>query len=140
MTNLNTLASRVEDVSGPDRELDAEIGLCLGLKVERVTIGPDHRREEIVTTGRKAGDHAPTSRPISRYTASLDAALTLVPGGCSWRVGVSSEPRKAILGGSAAEVMQGCFGKLLAQTGGATPALALCAASLRAISSMENTK
>jgi hypothetical protein len=57
--------------------------------------------------------HYPASR-VPFYTASLDAAVTLVPDGCGWMVmknvaKVGRWPKR-----------------------GATPALALCAAALRA--------
>ena len=69
MTNratLEALLARVLEGTGPDRELDAEIDLYLldaGLRVQRFAIPFD----------------APP------YTASLDAALTLVPERWDWR-------------------------------------------------------
>jgi hypothetical protein len=86
---LLELAAKVEQAAGPDRELDGAIAaLCFGAEVQRVTIGPDHRREEIVTIDRSSA--APLSRPVTPYTASLDAAMTLVPEGLTYSL--SSAP------------------------------------------------
>ena len=62
MTDLNALADRVEQLEGPCRETDAEIALT-----------------EIMPNWRRRG-FAP------HYTASLDAAMQLVPEG--WRFGI----------------------------------------------------
>lgn len=66
MTNLSNLASRVEDASRPDRELDRAIQLAIRKPV------PSDR-----WTGR---DEIPPQKP-RHFTTSLDAALTLVPEG-----------------------------------------------------------
>ena len=58
----NDLIARLEAATGPDRELDAAIALTVGLDIGR---------------GRA---HSQDSR-VSAYTASIDAALTLVPKG-----------------------------------------------------------
>jgi hypothetical protein len=91
---LLALADRCEQAAGPDRELDAEIARFL------------------VLTG--AEDIARSRYGWSYFTASLDAAVTLVPEGCGWMVmknvaKVGRWPKRA-----------------------STPALALCAAALRA--------
>jgi hypothetical protein len=61
--------------------------------------------------------HHPT-QPLPMFTASLDAAVTLVPEGCGWMV-MSSAAKVGVW-----------------PSHGATPALALCAAALRARAAM----
>lgn len=97
---LDDLIARVEAADGPDRELDAEIGR---IAAERFLgyIPPEPQRGCI------------------RYTASLDAAMTLRPEGAVWKV--EDHP---VYGISAVVQDQ--------QSYAATPALALTAAALRA--------
>ena len=118
---LMDLAERCEQASGPDRELDARI--------------------YILTTGGSAADadYAATDPDVTckplRYTASLDAALTLVPEGWAW----------AVYGGAREEIVATAYcvpngGRLpwpdwVTDICAATPALALCAAALRALAS-----
>jgi hypothetical protein len=93
---LIELAKACEAATGPDREIDTLIGYAVDLPTE--------------------------DAQLPRYTASLDAALTLVPP-WSWRVGNLASGRAfADLGTQ----------KSLQCIEGATPALALCAAALRA--------
>ena len=113
---LLELAERCEAATGPDAALDREIWL---------KAVADKEQRFLVEVGRDAhGDKEANFRTDwmadgARYTASIDAALTLVPEGSSWMLIRHSE------------------GFTLAKAGsdpckGATPALALCAASLRA--------
>lgn len=101
---LAALIERVERATGPDRELDAEIG-ALVMKNGCIREA-DGRQFQIQPHPR-------------RYTASLDAAVSLVPEGWAWcvhDVGIASLMR-------APRVVKATA---------ATPALALCAAALRA--------
>ena len=98
MTNksaLLELASRIDAATGPDRELDLAIALAVG---DETWAEPD--------------------RAKLYYTASLDAAMSLVPEGLIWLV----QYRIRVY----AEVGR-CFATA------ATPSLALTAAALRAI-------
>lgn len=109
---LLELADRCEAASGPDRAIDGAIREALGL--------PDRHRiaNGMVIDGYGFGT------PIPEYTASLDAAMTLVDldqgfdligpmqGSGLWQAGCGEDGRE--------------------QADAATPALALCAASLRA--------
>jgi hypothetical protein len=110
-TTLLALAERCEQAAGPDRELDAEIALAIGYTREK------KGRERIAwwrnPKGQQIGYDGWHNFPPS-FTASLDAAVTLVPEGCGWMVM-----------NNAAKV-----GRWPSR--GATPALALCAAALRA--------
>lgn len=64
---LDALADRVEALAGPDRETDVVIGRARGL------VYPD---------GPSGGQWGGSFSPCPYYTASLDAAMTLVPEGC----------------------------------------------------------
>lgn len=96
--HLAILAARCEAATGPDRMLDSDIAdLCNVEMPDDPVDWPEH------------------------YTASLDAALSLVPEGHGWSYGTHMK-RDPV--GPAAYV-DGCSGI------GATPALALCVAALR---------
>lgn len=97
---LLALAARCEAASGPDRTIDNAIADACGL--------------------RSPSD--PAGWPPC-YTAGLDCALSLVPGGWRWEVGVDGEAYADAESPAGA----GCDG-----TEAVTPALALCAAALRA--------
>jgi hypothetical protein len=115
---LIELADRCEKATGPDRELDAQIWLASEPRTEGAV--PDEncagwvRRDGWAFGCAKAPD----------YTASLDAAMTLVPEGYDWVIGRTNGGLTihAEVGGRGDEYMR--FGS--------TPALALCAAALRA--------
>ncbi|WP_313230208.1 hypothetical protein [Sphingobium yanoikuyae] len=80
MTDRDTLlalAERVEGLSNPDREMDELIGMAIGLK-NTMRIG-----HELLGNDRVVPVNCPA------YTASLDAAKTLVPKG--WHVGMLTE-------------------------------------------------
>ena len=62
MTDILELAKRVEALDGPDREVDRAIGIALALPM----------------TSREATGEAYSFRWVhAKYTASLDAAMTL---------------------------------------------------------------
>lgn len=102
---LMGLAERCEQAAGPDRELDRES--CLAARNGRWI--------------------SPTAVPA--YTASLDAAMSLVPEGWRWCVDVSAR------GDHTAFVENRAGNWATPYCLAATPALALTAASLRAIAS-----
>jgi hypothetical protein len=119
-TTLLALADRCEQAAGPDRELDVAIARALDWK-------PLYRDDyskwwppaavEDSRARKRSILHHPT-QPLPAFTASLDAAVTLVPEGYGWMVmknvaKVGRWPKRA-----------------------ATPALALCAAALRARAAM----
>lgn len=121
--DLIALAARVEQAQGPDRELDAAIATMLGwTEVHGSVLRPDFRG------GRPPGvidwwDIVPI------YTASLDAALTLVPEGYVWTL--HGEPGGAGLAGVQPDRGDG-DGCDYSDVNAATPVLALTAAALRA--------
>lgn len=85
-----TLIERLEAASGPDMELDEAIWLATKCHIE----------------------------PQRSYTASIDAALTLVPKGRHATISTKHPVAAAVINGD-----PWCY---------ATPALALCIAALRA--------
>lgn len=108
MTNLIT---RLENAEGPDRELDAEIQAAIG--------GP-----QIVVHIQYDG-YTETLNDPPPYSASLDAAITLIPEG--WAVYSASwnaERAEFMLWKPGHGALPNCEAK--------TPAIALCIASLRA--------
>lgn len=107
MSALIELAERVEALTVPDREVDALMQRALG----------DGSRYHWFADMNGAWV---TDANAPRYTASLDAAMTLVPEGAYWAVKHYPNAK------CAADV----FGTR--QGYAATPAVALCAAALRA--------
>lgn len=94
-TRLLELAERCEAATGPDRELDLAVG------------------EECTVPGESLF-------PVPPVTASLDAAMTLVPEGYE-------NPLRLYIAGEATAVFIGQI-----EAAALTPALAICAAALRA--------
>lgn len=133
---LLALADRVEALTGPDRLIDAEVTVALRLPhtngkwaLNFPEWEPDHTdkgRVWAVGNINGNGSHRSGSWISQPYTASLDAAMTLVPEGAFWSVTMRGEHRG---GYHACCQMDGP----LDWREGATPALALTAASLRAI-------
>jgi hypothetical protein len=109
------LAGRCEASAGPDRELDRAIAPLTGLRV----------LDEGHPLGWCCYDKDGHGAPLPSYTASLDAAMQLVPEGCSWNLHKHSCWARACVfvdDGRDAGHYCDC----------ATPALALTAAALRA--------
>lgn len=96
MLELIALAERVASAPGPDRELDAATHAALGhcvhdMQITRVEVEPGEH--DAVVRCSKCGDYKGVAP--GRYTASLDAAMTLVPGcpdggGGKWAVVLDS--------------------------------------------------
>jgi len=82
---LLALAALVETATGPDRELDAEIALALGIVAERdgnVFFG--HKDYSCMVLERSYYDIEGSAPELAAYTTSLDAAMTLLPEGHEW--------------------------------------------------------
>jgi hypothetical protein len=122
--SLLALAERCERAEGPDRRLDAEIDWTARDERGAWYVAENYRGGFSHVSGwwRDADDR---SHKAPEYTASLDAALTLVPEGWAWELSHNSAP------GGYAKVYQE-LGYEQASSAAATPALALCAAALRA--------
>jgi hypothetical protein len=123
---MTDLATRCEQAEGPDRSLDTEIARSLGWGC--VMQDPQAGlRWYCWKEFYRSGDWI----SLPNYTASLDAALTLVPEGWRLRQMAFSAPcaddRKWHLNLHGGKVGEETFvGR------GSSPALALCAAALRA--------
>jgi hypothetical protein len=134
MSGLEEFALRCEQATGADRELDCAIAVGLGLaEVIELRGAPAW-----ATRNSDGGLNIPGNAPdmlVKDYTASLDAAMTLVPeggDGWGWAIRYYSElSRKAhgeVWERDNADPTEGDYHRSAA----AAPALALCAAALRA--------
>lgn len=127
--SVDDLIERLEKAMGPDRELD-------DLVAERVGYALANSYASIFGTGFCKTWKAPDGRYVGaapKFTVSIDAALTLVPDGWRWRVedyNVNPSPRAELA--EVGQVMDYGIGiKRRAQSGGATPAIALTIAALK---------
>lgn len=123
MTDLNSLADRLEKATGPDRELDGDIAAAFG---QLHGPGGGFCNDE-------NGDYWSTEQLANPFTASLDAAMTLIPEqsrnspGEWWSV-----ERSAKQSAHPPHVMASAWVYGAPRVYAATPALALAAAALRA--------
>lgn len=123
------LIARLERATEGSRELDAEVWRevslpteYFGSKIERVT----YSNGDVVIDTEDGFRHFDT-HDIPRFTLSLDAALSLVPGG-KWQWQIRQDPssyRAGIVGGKIPDMV-------IHRGQAPTPALALCIAALRA--------
>lgn len=125
------LAARVEALTGPDQETDAEIACTVKFRQLRPSRPDDFDGEYGYNPGYLKCEHG--FLMADAYTASLDAAASLVPAGWAW----------TLYGGDRADetataycVPRGAalpWPEWVTDIDAATPALALTAAALRAI-------
>lgn len=132
MTDLLSLAARVEAAEGPERELDVQIAVAIDWRWPDWEEGESTARGQAEKHGlpwlveRVIRGYASVWRNMPHFTASLDAAMTLVPVGFGFVVhGPSDDQFHA----GCAPLWPDAWGE---DRKAATPALALCAASLRA--------
>lgn len=119
MTDLQELIERLEKAAGPDCQLDEAIA-CF--------IAPTHP---------KHGNPIGTLYP-KKFTASIDAALTLVPDGCVWALNFAS--MVTIIKPTNDPVLGILHGRTVGQwpidqdesERDVTPAIAICIAALKA--------
>jgi hypothetical protein len=125
---LLRLAERCEAATGPDRELDDEIARALGWTQHTDEDDPVFVNQTS-TWWAEPGREWSTCSVVPSYTASLDAAMTLVPEG--WRpiIDMASEEGAALVDLWALPEASPKPTRKHAKA--ATPALALCAAALR---------
>lgn len=125
-----TLIERLEALSGPDREVDVEIALAVEWShpAQGCTLAKLATVMPVAEIAHEAREHSNSIlSQLPRYSASIDAAMTLVPEGWGRMFNQSenglhcnvclarSYPTNAVVYSEAA-----------------TPAIALCIASLRA--------
>lgn len=88
--DLTDLISKLEAAEGPSRELDADIheavGLCAHREQEYYCVEDGNDVDSGYTCKRCGKDMYGRSGDVKLYTASLDAALTLVPEGWGWTI------------------------------------------------------
>jgi hypothetical protein len=124
---LLALAERCEQAAGPERELDVAIARALDWKPlyrddysqwwPPAAVADARERKRSIL-------HHPT-QPLPMFTASLDAAVTLVPEGWTWG--------RFHSGTVECMTLNGPDNSILVERGeGISTALALCAAALRA--------
>jgi len=130
MSDLLALADEIERAAEGSRELDILIGDAVDLRVDECDLS---FRQSFEICGmeqmlRMAESHQNIWREaLPRYTTSLDAALSLVPEGWHWCACSDERPGFA----NVHQLVSGVGPANSAEA--ASPALALCAASLRAI-------
>jgi len=125
---LLALAERCEQAAGPDRELDARIECAVQGITFRKLLGPYAYR-----TSR--GDIGLIN--AKRYTAWIDAAVTLVPEGYYWQAANGKRRHSEPQACADLFVAHGPNrGDMSFTADAATAALALCAAALRARAAM----
>lgn len=124
---MKELIEKLEALEGPDRELDAQIAVAGG-QFERLA-------KTVAGTFVYPGGIRDGRRPPA-YTASIDDALSLVPDGLAVEVGVYPAGDDMPPEGSFARVSDDCLGDGPGWEEdaykGATPAIAICIAALRA--------
>jgi hypothetical protein len=141
---LIELAERVEKAEGADRGLDADIRLAVSGDCPYGALTGN--RHQVIGWGKLSGyvnayrevltlDDALDDEVVPRFTASIDAAMSLGPEGCVWKVMTDYElPGRATVYGWPVGAPEGP--PILIgyddHCDAATPALALCAAALRA--------
>jgi hypothetical protein len=117
----SSLLSRLEALTEPSRKIDVEIYRAL---VEPLA-EPFKEYVGSVWTSASSSIHVP------RFTASIDAALTLVPEGCDWAICLCGDSYAAVVDMDPT----GYVGDLLHGPGAsfaATPAIALLIAIIKA--------
>lgn len=117
MTELEKLAGWLKAATGPDRELGREVLLACG----RGFVSPLYSWLD--------------------PTASIDAAMSLVPEGCGWIAAWGQTRPDEPMGGAIVKrnarfIGYGANYDAISEAEAATPALALCAAALRARAQM----
>jgi hypothetical protein len=117
---MKDLIERLGKAEGPDRELDGDIFAAAGgaawEEAYRLAQEPCGCPHDVAVRDAK-------SRYSPRYTASLDAALSLVPEGWIWDVAST---------GCAWTMPEGALGWHVSISGPRSPALALCIVALKA--------
>ena len=130
---ITDLITRLEAATKGSVKLDCEIALAVGWTIFRHTVQNNYDSvwDEWLPPGKLPGAGIPGQMPF--YTTSLDAALTLVPDG--WTVArISQTDRK----GWNVELREGYLSSynrvVIApyKYNAPTPALAMCAAALKA--------
>lgn len=133
------LIERLSAATGPDRELDRAIAED-GLGMITEWLAPVNSPVMVLCfmPYRREGAQPPASAEVPAYTASLDAAITLIPADTVWHVmtdyGDLNRAKVGPVGKPSATVYR-CNDRppdVFEQADAETPALALCIAALKA--------
>lgn len=142
MSKLLELADRVEGLSGPDREIDAEIYAAVSVGKWGCYSARLSSKRGAVVRYYENGRHGVATAPA--YTRSIDDAKSLVPEGSLFTARTLWDRDKVVGFASVSRYETAGPDDALRrywmdehQGNAATPALALCAASLRAIAGGE---
>ena len=119
---MNDLADRIEALTGPCREVDAAI-MAINFDWRRRALSKGSPFRDLCWVDKSSGKWKTTARQGYEYTASIDAAMTLVPEGGFAEINTYENPDCFVWPGKGEECFQGT---------GATPAIALAAAAIRA--------
>lgn len=119
---IDELIERLEKATGPDCDLERDI--CIEVTPGVKDAGRIDRGEFGVFGWWPKDTAYQSARRSPHYTASIDAALTLVPKGWCW--GLFDEPNAWLWPTPQRDLLAGI------QSKGATPAIALCIAALKA--------
>lgn len=126
---MQDLIERLEKATGPDRELDGlifqEVGGDHWLNAMRRSQEPSGCPLEIAEV--TARTYAPS------FTASIDAALTLVPEGMWWLIGAGqTRPDEPLYGAQIRKPGFSTGGEVVSEAEHSCMAVALCMAALKA--------
>lgn len=127
--NLLELAALCEAAEGPDRELDAKIAVILSGDASAWVV-PEVPGSIFTHKPGWWRDALDKSHSALAYSASLDAAITLVDAECYWQVGHDGEGRDPSM--FAARVFDPLTMRRPCTAVSETAALALAAAALKA--------
>lgn len=124
--HLRELISRLEALTGPDREVDGLIALHLGwrFEVKPMDSKPYWREPGQDQWWRRVREGPP------HFTKSIDAALRLVPDGLFWLLAYGRTRPDEPLGG--AQIVDPTTERVIAEAEAETPAIALCSAATKA--------
>ena len=118
--DLPALIADLEAATGPDRGFDARIAEAIGAGLPMVN---GRTISEALAAFPRDGQGIARAFEVAPYTASIDAALTLLPENIEARVARCPKHSSALVWVNVRRHLWGYA---------ATPALALCIASLRA--------
>lgn len=120
MSEISELIERLEKATGPDREIDCAI---------KELLDPRYKpKDRVIYYGEATGEHVGEDGQFYKapaYTASLDAALMLVPEDHPWAVGDLNEddfPWACVTNQHTVDF----------NGNGSTPAVSMCIAALKA--------
>lgn len=129
---LLALADRVEAAEGPDFGLDADIARAAGYVQHFDSLWWSPAIVRAARKSRRGKWHHGRAAMLPAFITSIDAALTLVPKGWKWAL-YSADDRSNPVAYCVPNMGRLPWPEWVTDIEAATPALALCAAALRAL-------